>query len=170
VLASEGMIKKRPPRNTTSLWFIESRAAEKQLREARKKKRENLVLTAGGRSLGSLSSRPHPILAAALILQHARVEGRAPDSCLVASVVEMNCRKGAKSSTTRMRADDTRARASSSKMWEMVRGVVSVFVPISLLLCPSSCSIEFPPRITYAQCGACWMIVPGKRGVSTVAY
>jgi len=40
VVASEGMTKKRPPRNTTSLWFIESRAAEKQLREARKKKRK----------------------------------------------------------------------------------------------------------------------------------
>jgi hypothetical protein len=40
VLASEAMTKKRPPLNTTSLWFIESRAAEKLLREARKKKRK----------------------------------------------------------------------------------------------------------------------------------
>ena len=40
MLASEAMTKKRPPPNTTSLWFRESRAAEKLLREARKKKRK----------------------------------------------------------------------------------------------------------------------------------
>jgi hypothetical protein len=42
LLESEAMTKKRPPRNTTSLWFIESRAAEKLLREARKKKRKKI--------------------------------------------------------------------------------------------------------------------------------
>lgn len=38
LLASEAMAKKRPGHDTTSLWFIESRAAERKLREDSKKK------------------------------------------------------------------------------------------------------------------------------------
>ena len=84
-------------------------------------------------------------------------------SPLVASVVEMNCRKGAKSSTRRTRTDDTRARSSFSKVSAILRRDVPVFVPTPLLLCPSPHSIEFPRDVSL-------VIVPGKRGVGTVPY